>query len=175
MKYFKLPYIHGSGSISATLFLAAWSEFLLLRSNLSVLPSLRLPLLQNESPPLASHHKKGFSHEAMNCRLVDRTAFTSRLMERNIKEQMANFLISLDFITSSQQGFLGSKECLTCYLDLPNLVIMNDDIRRSGLNFRTWKKLLILFSLQKWNAISQKNITFTNIISSFWMLSSYRY
>ncbi|MBM6549286.1 RNA-directed DNA polymerase [Streptococcus dysgalactiae subsp. equisimilis] len=67
-------------------------------------------------------HKKGPLHEPNNYRPINHTPVVSRLMERIIKEQVAEFLLCNNLLDKRQHGFLKSRSCVTCQFDFMNLI-----------------------------------------------------
>ncbi|MBM6549288.1 RNA-directed DNA polymerase [Streptococcus dysgalactiae subsp. equisimilis] len=72
-------------------------------------------------------HKKGPLHDPANYRPINHTPVISRAMERIIKDQMSQFLLSQNLIDSRQHGFLKSRSCVTCQFDFLNLITSTAD------------------------------------------------
>ncbi|MBM6549269.1 RNA-directed DNA polymerase [Streptococcus dysgalactiae subsp. equisimilis] len=87
-----------------------------LSMNFSIVPS------QWKTSFIIPRHKKGPLHDPNNYRPINHTPVVSRLMERIIKEQVAEFLLSNDLLDKRQHGFLKSRSCVTCQFDFMNLI-----------------------------------------------------
>ncbi|MBM6549230.1 RNA-directed DNA polymerase [Streptococcus dysgalactiae subsp. equisimilis] len=72
-------------------------------------------------------HKKGSIHEIINYRPINHTPAISRIMERIIKRQLSDFLVSHNLIHDSQHGFLKTRSCTTCHYEFLNFVTSSAD------------------------------------------------
>ena len=69
---------------------------------------------------LLFHKQKGSRNKSVNYRPVSLTSVICKLLERLIKEYMADFLVKHQLLNSSQHGFLKARSCLTnmlCFLE----------------------------------------------------------
>nr|CAH8862562.1 unnamed protein product [Trichobilharzia regenti] len=62
-------------------------------------------------------HKTGPTADIDNYRPINITSVVSRVMEKIVKKQIVQYLLSNDLISPFQYGFLNRRSCITCQLD----------------------------------------------------------
>nr|CAH8858117.1 unnamed protein product [Trichobilharzia regenti] len=76
-------------------------------------------------------HKYGPIADINNYRPINITSVVSRVMEKIVKTQIIQYLLSNDLLSPSQYGFLSRRSCITCHLDYFDYITQSIDNGRS--------------------------------------------
>lgn len=73
------------------------------------------------------HHKKGPKDKLANYRPISHTSILLKIMEKIVKDQTSDFLLSRNLISKSQHGFIKRRSCQSCLLELLNNITNSVD------------------------------------------------
>ena len=68
------------------------------------------------------HHKKGPVNAPANYRPINHTPVIARLMEKIVKDSIAQHLFDSNLLHPSQHGFLRSRSCMTCQVEFLDFI-----------------------------------------------------
>nr|CAH8849950.1 unnamed protein product [Trichobilharzia regenti]CAH8862840.1 unnamed protein product [Trichobilharzia regenti] len=85
--------------------------------------------------------KSGSKCDVKNYRPINITSVLSRILEKIISTKITDFLLTENLITPSQHGFIKSRSCMTCHLELFDFI--------TGLIDQKFLVLIVYIDLKK--------------------------